>query len=62
MESKKIKILGAGISGLTSAIVLSKAGYNVEVYERNDDVGKRFDGDFQGLMNWVFEEDILNFM
>lgn len=62
MLNKKVKILGAGISGLTSAIVLAKAGYNVEVYERNDNVGKRFDGDFQGLMNWVFKEDVLDFM
>jgi phytoene dehydrogenase-like protein len=29
---KKIKILGAGISGLTAAINLSKAGYKVEVF------------------------------
>ena len=50
-----IKIAGAGISGLTAAIVLSKAGYQVQVFERNDNVGKRFNDDFQGLMNWGFK-------
>lgn len=61
-KNRTINIAGAGISGLTSAIVLSKAGYEVKVYERNDEVGKRFNGDFQGLMNWGFKEDVLNFI
>lgn len=60
--SKQIKIAGAGISGLTAAIVLAKAGYQVKVYERNQTVGLRFNEDFQGLMNWGFEEDVLAFM
>lgn len=57
-----VKIAGAGISGLTSAIVLAKAGYKVKVFERNDDIGKRFNEDFQGLMNWGFNRDVLEFM
>lgn len=48
---KKIKILGAGISGLTAAINLAKAGYKVDVYEKNKDTGMRFHGDMQGLEN-----------
>lgn len=62
MDKKTIKIAGAGISGLTAAIVLAKAGYKVKIFERNNDVGKRFNEDFQGLMNWGFKEDILDFM
>lgn len=62
MKNKEIKIAGAGISGLTSAIVLAKAGYKVKVFERNDDVGKRFNEDFQGLMNYGFDQDVLEFM
>lgn len=56
---KKIKILGAGISGLTAAINLAKAGYKMTVYEKNKDVGMRFHGDMQGLENWSEKQDIL---
>ena len=62
MNKKEIKIAGAGIAGITSAIVLAKAGYKVKVFERNNDVGKRFNEDFQGLMNCGFEKDVLEFM
>lgn len=62
MNKKEIKIAGAGISGLTSAIVLAKAGYKVKVFEKNNDVGGRFNEDFQGLLNWGFEKDALEFM
>ncbi len=57
---KSIKILGAGISGLTAAINLAKAGYKADVYERNKDVGMRFGGDLQGLENWSEKEDVLD--
>lgn len=56
---KKIKILGAGLSGLSAAINLAKAGYEVEVYEKNKDCGMRFNGDLQGLENWSEKKDIL---
>lgn len=59
---KSVKILGAGISGLTAAINLAKAGYKVEVYERNKDVGMRFGGDLQGLENWSEKEDVLDML
>jgi flavin-dependent dehydrogenase len=62
MKGEAIKIAGAGISGLTSAIVLAKAGYKVKIFERNNDVGRRFNEDFQGLMNYGFDEDVLEFM
>jgi len=56
---QKIKILGAGLSGLTAAINLAKSGYTVEVYEKNKDVGTRFNGDIQGLENWSDKRDII---
>jgi flavin-dependent dehydrogenase len=59
---KEIKILGAGISGLTAAINLAKNNYNVVVYEKNSGVGERFNGDFQGLENWTSKNDILTFI
>lgn len=55
----KIKIAGAGPGGLCAAINLSKAGYEVEVYERNHDSGIRFHGDLQGLENWSTNTDAL---
>lgn len=58
-QKKPIKIIGAGISGLSAAITLRKAGYEVVVYEKNSDVGKRFHGDMQGFENWSEEKDIL---
>lgn len=57
---EKIKILGAGLSGLTAAINLAKEGYKVKVFEKNSDCGERFDGDFQGLENWTSETDVLD--
>lgn len=38
---KKIAIIGAGYSGLSSACYLAKAGYQVTVYEKHDQVGGR---------------------
>ena len=57
--NKEIKIIGAGLSGLTAGINLAKAGYKVKIFEKNDTVGKRFHGDFQGIENWVYDEDAL---
>jgi phytoene dehydrogenase-like protein len=44
---KKIKILGAGLSGLSAAINLAKAGYSVDIFDSNSDSGARFHGDLQ---------------
>src|SRR3989338_4319996 len=56
---KKIKILGAGLSGLTAAINLKKADFDVEVYEAKSDVGCRFQEDLQGIENWTKDKDAL---
>jgi hypothetical protein len=58
---KTIKILGGGISGLTAAINLNRAGISVEVHERKRFCGKRTH-DFQFLENWTFEEDTLKIL
>jgi phytoene desaturase len=39
--SKKVTILGAGISGLSSASFLAKAGYDVTILEKNSSIGGR---------------------
>lgn len=54
-----IHILGAGPAGLCSAIVLARAGCDVHVHERYDVIGKRFQGDLQGLENWTLKENVL---
>lgn len=39
--SKKVDIIGAGISGLYASCYLAKAGYEVNVFEKNESVGGR---------------------
>lgn len=38
---KKVSVIGGGFSGLASAAYLAKAGYDVHLYEKNEDVGGR---------------------
>lgn len=45
----EIKILGAGLSGLTAAINLAKAGKNVRVFEKRKAVGEQIFPNFQSL-------------
>ncbi len=59
---KKVEIVGSGPAGLTAAINLARAGFKVTVYEKNQDVGNRFHGDFQGIENWSTEENVLIFL
>lgn len=59
MDQQDINIVGAGPSGFAAAIVLAKAGKNVIIHEKHDVVGKRFQGDLQGLENWSTKEDVL---
>ena len=59
---KTIRILGAGLSGLSAAINLAKAGYTVDVFEKRSDCGKRFHGDLEGLENWSTKQDVLQIL
>ena len=38
MKHKNLYIVGAGLFGCTIALVLSKAGYFVDLYEKNPDI------------------------
>jgi len=60
MDKRHVKIAGAGIAGLTAAINLAKAGYQVIVYEANRDCGLRHNGDWQGIENWTTPKDALD--
>ena len=62
MESGAVHILGAGLSGLSAATILAKAGIEVHVHEKRADSGARFDGDFQGLENWTTGNDFFEDM
>lgn len=59
MISSPIHIVGAGPAGLCAAIVLARAGADVHLHERYDMIGKRFQGDLQGLENWSITENVL---
>ncbi len=39
MSSKKIAIIGAGLGGLSAAVRLAHHGFEVEVFEKNSQVG-----------------------
>lgn len=41
MKKEKIVIVGAGPGGLTAGMILSSKGYDVEIYEKNSEVGGR---------------------
>lgn len=59
-KQSPINIVGAGPSGLASAIFLARAGREVHVHERYEASGKRFQGDLQGLENWSQKENVLD--
>jgi flavin-dependent dehydrogenase len=60
IKMKSIKIIGAGLSGLTAAINLARVGYNVDIFEKRNDCGGRFKGDLEGLENWSSKRDTLD--
>jgi protoporphyrinogen oxidase len=41
MVKKKVCVIGAGLGGLSIALLLSKKGYNVTIFEKEDKVGGR---------------------
>lgn len=60
-KSKIIKIAGAGIAGMSAAINIKKAGYNVVVFEKQSTVGGSRHGDYEGLDNWIFNSSMEDF-
>jgi len=58
----KIKILGAGVSGLTCAINLAKQGFEVEIYEKCSRIGEHYKENPQMLPNWFTKQDVIEEM
>lgn len=50
IQNKHIAIIGAGISGATTALSLAKRGYNVTVYEKNSAPALEASGNYQGML------------
>jgi flavin-dependent dehydrogenase len=57
-----IRVAGAGPSGLAAAIVLARAGREVEVHEARADVGTRFIGDLQIIEGASERESVPDFL
>lgn len=58
--SPTVHVSGAGPAGLAAAITAARGGAKVIVHERQNNVGRRFHGDFQGLENWTTESDVID--
>ncbi len=43
MKQKKVLVVGAGVAGLSAAIRLQNAGYEVEIFEKTDKCGGKMD-------------------
>ena len=57
-----VEILGAGLSGLTTAITLARTGRRVVVHDIREESGARFQGDFQAIENWSSDVDFFEEM
>ena len=59
---KSVNILGAGIAGMSAANFLAQSGYKATVYEKCNFVGGSRDGDYEGIENWIFSENVSDFI
>jgi len=58
-KKRVIKILGAGIAGITSAIILAKNGYSVKVFESRSRIGSFFERTVHSLRNYLYDYDVV---
>ena len=57
MGTSAVRIAGAGLSGLSTAIGLARLGHRVEVFEKNADSGMLRHADWDAIENWTTEQD-----
>ena len=58
---KEVNIAGSGIAGMSAAIYLSSKGIPVSIQERKSRPGQSRHGDYEGLENWIFDDNISSF-
>lgn len=59
ISGKRIKILGAGISGMVAGIILAKNGYKVEIFEKRPRIGSFFERDIHSLRNYTHNRNVI---
>jgi flavin-dependent dehydrogenase len=57
-----VRIVGGGVSGLTTAIVLARCGVNVEVFERGLAAPATRPVRWDAVENWTTHEDLTDFL
>ena len=59
MYYRSCKNLGAGPTGLSTAINLANAGYSADVFEKNQEICLRVKRNLQNLENWLDKQDVV---
>ena len=62
MSDPSVTIAGGGLSGLSAALTLARAGRSVVVHEKGAACGDQRPGDVEGLETWIFPEDPLAYL
>ncbi|TXH59489.1 MAG: FAD-dependent oxidoreductase, partial [Bacteroidia bacterium] len=52
--TKKVLVIGGGISGASTSYALSKRGYQVTLYEKNSTLAQEASGNYQGILYGSF--------
>ncbi|MEC7871858.1 MAG: NAD(P)-binding protein [Candidatus Neomarinimicrobiota bacterium] len=58
VSHEKVRIAGGGIAGLSAAMFLQSNNISTVIYEKGSKIGESRHGDYEGLENWIFNDDI----
>ena len=56
---KKVIIIGSGIAGLALSVRLKSKGYNVEVFEKNENVGGKLSDFISTTLGMILDQNYL---
>src|SRR5882724_6957482 len=62
MKQRSVRIVGAGVSGLTAAVVLARRGVDVEIFERQPGCGVSHPVRWDAVENWSTQADLNVFL